>query len=96
MLVENGVQLQLLAYLDALRHWKNPQEIFGVDQADSRRSFLRQPARRIQKRRLARRKFWRMRTNRAAWRIATREDLMRASLDKLDRDRARRINSIIG
>jgi ATP-dependent helicase/nuclease subunit B len=31
LLVENGVQLQLLAYLGALRHWKNPQPIFGVD-----------------------------------------------------------------
>jgi ATP-dependent helicase/nuclease subunit B len=31
ILVENGVQLQLLAYLGALRHWKNPQEIFGKD-----------------------------------------------------------------
>jgi ATP-dependent helicase/nuclease subunit B len=31
LLVENGVQLQLLAYLDALRHWKNPREIFDVE-----------------------------------------------------------------
>jgi ATP-dependent helicase/nuclease subunit B len=30
VLVENGVQLQLLAYLNVLRHWKNPQEIFNV------------------------------------------------------------------
>ena len=30
ILVEHGVQLQLLAYLNVLRHWKNPQEIFGV------------------------------------------------------------------
>ncbi len=30
MLVENGVQLQLLAYLGALRQWKNPGEIFGA------------------------------------------------------------------
>ncbi len=30
ILVENGVQLQLLAYLNVLRHWKNPQEVFGV------------------------------------------------------------------
>jgi ATP-dependent helicase/nuclease subunit B len=30
ILVENGVQLQLLAYLNVLRHWKNPQAIFGV------------------------------------------------------------------
>jgi ATP-dependent helicase/nuclease subunit B len=30
VLVELGVQLQLLAYLNVLRHWKNPQEIFGV------------------------------------------------------------------
>ncbi len=30
VLVEHGVQLQLLAYLNVLRHWKNPQEIFGV------------------------------------------------------------------
>ena len=30
VLVENGIQLQLLAYLGALRHWKNPQEIFGA------------------------------------------------------------------
>jgi len=32
LLVENGVQLQLLAYLGALRHWKNPKEIFGAEQ----------------------------------------------------------------
>jgi ATP-dependent helicase/nuclease subunit B len=31
LLVENGVQLQLLAYLGALRHWKNPGEFFGAD-----------------------------------------------------------------
>ena len=31
VLVEHGVQLQLLAYLGALRHWKNPREIFGVE-----------------------------------------------------------------
>ena len=33
VLVEHGVQLQLLAYLGALRHWKNPREIFGVEKA---------------------------------------------------------------
>jgi ATP-dependent helicase/nuclease subunit B len=32
VLVENGVQLQLLAYLNVLRHWKNPQGVFGVKQ----------------------------------------------------------------
>ena len=31
ILVEHGVQLQLPAYLNALRHWKNPRETFGVD-----------------------------------------------------------------
>ena len=30
LLVEHGVQLQLLAYLNVLRHWKNPREIFGA------------------------------------------------------------------
>jgi len=30
LLVENGVQLQLLAYLGALRQWQNPQEVFGA------------------------------------------------------------------
>jgi ATP-dependent helicase/nuclease subunit B len=30
VLVEHGLQLQLLAYLNVLRHWKNPQEVFGV------------------------------------------------------------------
>ncbi|MGD1089361.1 MAG: PD-(D/E)XK nuclease family protein [Verrucomicrobiota bacterium] len=30
VLVEHGVQLQLLAYLNMLRHWKNPQNILGV------------------------------------------------------------------
>ncbi len=29
VMVEHGVQLQLLAYLGALRHWKNPGEISG-------------------------------------------------------------------
>jgi len=31
LLVQNGIQLQLLAYLGALRHWKNPCEIFGAE-----------------------------------------------------------------
>jgi ATP-dependent helicase/nuclease subunit B len=31
VLVEHGVQLQLLAYLNVLRHWKNPRAVFGVD-----------------------------------------------------------------
>lgn len=31
LLVENGVQLQLLAYLGALRHWPSPRALFGVD-----------------------------------------------------------------
>ncbi len=31
ILVEHGIQLQLLAYLNVLRHWKNPQEVFGVN-----------------------------------------------------------------
>ena len=31
LLVENGVQLQLLAYLGALRHWHQPQKTFGVE-----------------------------------------------------------------
>jgi len=30
VLVEHGVQLQLLAYLNVLRHWKNPQAVLGV------------------------------------------------------------------
>ncbi|HTA95971.1 MAG TPA: PD-(D/E)XK nuclease family protein, partial [Verrucomicrobiae bacterium] len=31
VLVEHGVQLQLLAYLNVLRHWQNPQKVFGVN-----------------------------------------------------------------
>ncbi len=31
LLVEHGVQLQLLAYLNVLRHWKNPREMFGAE-----------------------------------------------------------------
>jgi ATP-dependent helicase/nuclease subunit B len=31
VLVEHGVQLQLPAYLNALRHWKNPRGKFGAD-----------------------------------------------------------------
>ena len=31
ILVEHGVQLQLPAYLNALRHWETPREIFGAD-----------------------------------------------------------------
>jgi ATP-dependent helicase/nuclease subunit B len=31
LLVANGIQLQLLAYLGALRQWKNPQAIFGAE-----------------------------------------------------------------
>jgi ATP-dependent helicase/nuclease subunit B len=30
VLMEHSVQLQLPAYLNALRHWKNPRETFGV------------------------------------------------------------------
>jgi ATP-dependent helicase/nuclease subunit B len=30
LFVENGIQLQLLAYLSVLRRWKNPREIFGA------------------------------------------------------------------
>jgi ATP-dependent helicase/nuclease subunit B len=30
--IENGLQLQLAAYLNALRHFKNPRELFGVEQ----------------------------------------------------------------
>jgi ATP-dependent helicase/nuclease subunit B len=32
LLVEHGVQLQLLAYLNVLRRWKNPRPVFGVDE----------------------------------------------------------------
>jgi ATP-dependent helicase/nuclease subunit B len=31
LLVANGVQLQLLAYLGALRHWKNPRATFDAE-----------------------------------------------------------------
>jgi len=31
VLLEHGVQLQLLAYLNVLRHWKTPLETFGVE-----------------------------------------------------------------
>ena len=31
LFVKNGIQLQLLAYLGALQHWKNPREFFGAD-----------------------------------------------------------------
>jgi ATP-dependent helicase/nuclease subunit B len=31
VLVENGIQLQLLAYLNVLRHWPDPHALFGVD-----------------------------------------------------------------
>ena len=30
ILVEHGVQLQLLAYLNVLRHWPNPQTLLGA------------------------------------------------------------------
>ena len=29
--VENGIQLQLLAYLGALKNWKNPRAVFGAE-----------------------------------------------------------------
>ena len=32
ILVEHGVQLQLLAYLAAVRHWPDPRALFGVQQ----------------------------------------------------------------
>jgi ATP-dependent helicase/nuclease subunit B len=31
LLIEHGVQLQLLAYLNALRHWEEPCKFFGVE-----------------------------------------------------------------
>jgi ATP-dependent helicase/nuclease subunit B len=31
LLVEHGIQLQLLAYLNVLRHWKEPRPIFGTE-----------------------------------------------------------------
>jgi len=31
LLIEHGVQLQLLAYLNVLRHWENPRIFFGVE-----------------------------------------------------------------
>jgi ATP-dependent helicase/nuclease subunit B len=31
LLVNNGIQLQLLAYLGALRYWQNPRDFFGAD-----------------------------------------------------------------
>jgi ATP-dependent helicase/nuclease subunit B len=31
LLIEHGVQLQLLAYLNVLRHWENPRAFFGVE-----------------------------------------------------------------
>jgi ATP-dependent helicase/nuclease subunit B len=31
LLIEHGVQLQLLAYLNALRHWENTREFFGAE-----------------------------------------------------------------
>jgi len=31
LLVEHGVQLQLLAYLNALRHWENQRKFFGAE-----------------------------------------------------------------
>ncbi len=31
LLIEHGVHLQLLAYLNALRHWENPRQFFGVE-----------------------------------------------------------------
>jgi len=31
VLIEHGLQLQLLSYLNVLRHWPNPKAIFGAD-----------------------------------------------------------------
>jgi ATP-dependent helicase/nuclease subunit B len=31
LFVEHGIQLQLLAYLNVLRHWKKPHQFFGAD-----------------------------------------------------------------
>ena len=51
VLIEHGVQLQLLGYLTVLRHWPNPQQFLSCGTFDSGRRFLSEPARRIQKRR---------------------------------------------
>ncbi len=77
ILVENGVQLQLLAYLGALRHWKNPGRFSGAT-----KSFPPAPSTSTcaaNTRVVAHvRKSWRTPKNRGAWRIAMREDLTRA------------------
>ena len=55
VLVEHGVQLQLLGYLAALRRWPDPRALIGAGTVGSRRRFLRQPARQIRRQRHARR-----------------------------------------
>jgi ATP-dependent helicase/nuclease subunit B len=39
LLVQNGIQLQLLAYLGALRHWQNPREFFGAEKITAAGAF---------------------------------------------------------
>ncbi|HEU6449106.1 MAG TPA: PD-(D/E)XK nuclease family protein [Verrucomicrobiae bacterium] len=39
LLVAHGIQLQLLAYLNVLRHWKNPRATFGVEKLDPAGAF---------------------------------------------------------
>jgi ATP-dependent helicase/nuclease subunit B len=34
VLIEHGLQLQLLSYLNVLRHWPNPQAVFGADRLE--------------------------------------------------------------
>ena len=69
MLVEHGVQLQLLAYLNVLRHWKNPREKFGADRLIPAGFFMSICAASLKAAERAT-KFW-TRMARENWRIAT-------------------------
>ena len=89
LLMEHGVQLQLLAYLNALRHWKNPRAIFGADKLIPAGVFYVNLRGAVQKRRNARRSFGGRR--RVARKLAYRHNgrFDAGVLDKLDRTKRR-------
>ena len=79
------MQLQLLGYLNVLRHWKNPQAVFGVRRLVPAGVFYVNLRGEYKGGGTRAEKSSRMPTRHAASRIVTREDLTPLVLDMLDR-----------
>ena len=87
ILVEHGIQLQLLAYLSVLRHWKNPQEIFGAEKLIPAGVFYVNLRGQFEQRHARRNSGGAEESRRKAYRHTGRFDA--GALEKLDRKRAR-------